>query len=95
MASYQEVLDNNGKIISIIRRNSCGIIEVYNIDSGITSYIRKGVLLCKKDKDMKFIYPKPSAPPATEEQLKAYLKNINLINNCNNTCGKSSSSSII
>ena len=86
MNSYFEVLDKEGNLISIVRKNSYGIIEVYKLESGITSFIKQGILLCKKDKHNKIIYPEPSAPVATEEELKK-LKNIILQ-------GQTSSSSI-
>ena len=88
MNSYLEVLDDQGKVISFIRKNSCGIIEVHKLDTGITSFIRQGILLCKKDKDMKVIYPsEPSAPPASQEELKKHLKSLKV-------CKQSSSSSM-
>lgn len=91
MNSYYEVLDDNGNIISTVRRNSLGIVEVYKIDSGITSYIIRGKVAYKKDKDKKIVYPEPSAPLATEEQLKSYLKNIIISEKYNKSMSSSSS----
>jgi hypothetical protein len=78
MSSYEEVKNEEGNVVSKVRRNSLGIFEVYNINSGMTFFIRKGVLLCTKDKDNNYVYPEPSAPPAAEEELKAYLKRCKL-----------------
>ncbi len=76
MDSYKEIMNSEGVVVSTIKRNPCGIIEVYKVDSGVTAYIANGKLLFKKDKDMKFICPEPSAPEATEEELKAHLQRI-------------------
>jgi hypothetical protein len=77
MNSYFEVLDDNGNVISIVRKNSHGIIEVHKLDTGITSFIKQGIIVCKKDKDMKIIYPLgPSAPVATQEELSKHLKGL-------------------
>jgi hypothetical protein len=89
ISSYREVKDGQGNILSIIKKNSCGTIEVYKFTTGVTSYIKKGRILYKKDKDMKLIYPEP---PTTEEELKVYLKRIEKMSN--NICNESSSSSI-
>jgi hypothetical protein len=76
MNSYFEVLDKEGNLISIVRKNSCGIIEVYKLESGITSFIKQGILLCKKDKHDKIIYPAPSDPVCTQEELKSSSSSI-------------------
>jgi hypothetical protein len=91
MNSYYEVLDDNGNIISTVRRNSLGIVEVYKIDSGITSYIIKGKIAYKKDKNKKIVYPEPSAPMVTKEKIKSYLKNIIISEKYNKAMANSSS----
>lgn len=76
MESYKEITNSEGVVVSTIKRNPCGIIEVYKVDSGVTAYIANGKLLFKKDKNMNIICPEPSAPEATEEEIKAHLQRI-------------------
>ena len=76
MSSYKEIINSEGVVVSTIKRSPCGIIEVHRIETGVTAFISKGKLLYKKDKDMNIICPEPSAPEATEEELKAHLQRI-------------------